>query len=292
VYVEWGEQLSAEHNYMGAVSKFETVLTTYPKADTEVSRAQTDEVSTYFGWASQASDQQKYKEATLYYDRLLNLPYCKQSCQAQASALDATAYYNLAEQYLANSDYTDAVMNFQTVLTRFGSSPEAQKLHPDLAKALLGQGEQLRLTSSCSNAIPIFQELMQQFGDTPEGQQATAEYNAPEPVMGRFLGVLAYLGGVPVAFLAKGLYNGIPDSQFFDIINNSPFALIDSGGFFQFKPQPQGQYDLAWGSVDSEGNAIIQFDYHTDTGQPYYVAAVGPLCPYDFGDIPDDVPLN
>ncbi len=290
VYVEWGEQLSAGRHYMDAISKFEMAMNTYPKASTEVSRAQRDEVNTYFTWADVASQQQNYQEATSHYDTLLDLPYCKQSCQDQASRLDATAYYNLAEQYLSGHQYQEAVNAFQAIQTRFGSSPEAQKIHLDWAKALLGLGQQQRASSICSSAIPTYDELIQQFGDTPEGQQALSDYNAPEPVTGRFLGALAYLGGVPVAFLAKGLYNGIPDSQFFQIISNSPFALIDASGHFAFKPQPQGTYDLAWGSVDSQGNAVVQFDYHTDTGQPYYVATVGPLCPYDFGDIPDDVP--
>jgi tetratricopeptide (TPR) repeat protein len=292
VYVEWGEQLSAEHNYMGAVSKFETVLTTYPKADTEVSRAQTDEVNAYFKWADEAAQRQNYVEATSHYDTLLNLPYCKQSCQAQASALDATAYYNLAEQYLSGHQYQEAVNAFQAIQTRFGSSPEAQKIHGDWAKALLGLGQQQRTSSLCSSAIPTYDELIQQFGDTPEGQQALSDYNAPEPVTGRFLGRLAYLGGVPVAFLAQGLHEGISDNQFLQTVLNSPFAFIDASGSFTFKPLPQGSYDLAWGSVDNQGDIVVQFAYNTSTGESFYVATVGPLCAYDFGNIQEDVPLS
>lgn len=292
VYDEWGEQFSAASQYVEALARFDTVLQTYHLATAEVQQAQADEIAAYLGWGGQASQQQDFVSATAHYDTLLQLPFCTASCQHKASALDATAYYNLAEKSLTNQDYSAAVNAFQTLQTRFGDAPEAQKIHADFAKALLGVGKQQRQQSPCPDAITTYQNLIKNFADTPEGQQAAIDYNAPEPVSGQFQGLLAYLGGAPVAFLVQGLYAGIPQDQFFQLVNNAPFALIQSDGTFTFSPQSQGTYDLVWGSVDSAGNAALQFVYNTSTNQLIYVANVGPLCGFSFGTIREDVPLR
>jgi len=291
-YAEWGEQLSAAHQYDQAITKFDVVLHDYKLAGPEVQRAQTDEIAAYFAWGAQATGKQDYSNATAHYDALLMQPFCTGDCQRNASALDATAYYSLAEASLSQQNYDTAVSAFNTIQTRFGDSPEAQKIHADYAKALLGLGKEERQTSPCSSAIATYQNLIQNFADTPEGQQAAIDYKAPEPVTGQFTGRLAYLGGAPVAFLVKGLYVGIPSAQFFQLVNRSPFALIQPDGSFTFSPLRQGSYDLVFGSVDSAGNAVLAYVSDPSTGRLLYIADVGPLCGYDFGMIPLDVPLN
>lgn len=293
VYDEWGEQLSSQQHFDQADAKFDTVLNDYALAKPEVAHAQSDKITTYLGWAAQASQQRDYATAAMRYDTVLQLPYCDSNCQSQTNALDATAYYSLAGSQLAAKQYDSAVTTFQTVLSRFPNSPEAQKLHGDLAKALFGQG-QGQLSASCSSAIPTYQQLASQFGDTPEGQQAVAALKAPQPVKGRFT------GGVPnnpslsaIAGLMKGISGSITSDQFYPVFNSNstPKATIHSDGSFAFQSVPQGTYDLVWGSNNTaDGNQSYVFRYQTADGSPIYFATVGPLCAYNFGNIQEDVP--
>lgn len=291
VYAEWGEQFSAQQHFDQAVAKFDTVLSDYALAKPEVARAQADKIKAYLDWAAQASQQHDYATATTRYDAVLQLPYCDSNCQSQTSALDATAYYNLAESQLAAKQYDTAVTTFQTVLTRFPNSGEAQKLHGDLAKALFGQG-QGQLSTACSSAIPTYQQLASQFGDTAEGQQAAAALKAPQPVKGHFTGSIPNNPALTrIAALVKGLYHGIPAGQFFNMLNSAPQAIIQNDGSFSFRSLPQGTYDLTWGTNNTDGSQSFNFVTHPSDSSPVYVATVGPLCAYDFGDIPENIPV-
>jgi tetratricopeptide (TPR) repeat protein len=287
VYNEWGEQFSAIQHYQEAFPKFDIVLNNYSLATAEVARAQVDKTKAYFGWAQQALQQHDYRAATMRLDALLQLPYCDANCQSQANALDATAYYNLAELQLSAQQYDTAITSFQTVLTRFPSSPEAQKVHADFAKALFGQGQQ-QLTTSCPSAIPTYQRLSTQFADTPEGQKATTALKAPQKVKGRFTGSIPNDPSLTrVAALMKGLYTGISSDQLATLFYSSPRTTIANDGSFVFGPQPQGSYELAWGTtVNATGGGVLTWN------TARYVADVGPLCPYDFGDIYENIPTS
>ena len=290
VYNLWGEQFTSQQHYGDAIAKFNLVLTSYRSTSAGIARAQSDTITAFLAWGKQASQQHDYAAATNPFDTLLQLTYCTATCQSQANALDATAYYNLAESQLAAQHYLDAVNNFQIVVSRFASSSEAQKLHPDYAKALLGHGKQ-QLVEECSSAIPTYQQLSKQFGDTAEGQQATSALKANQPIKGHFIGSIPNDPGLTrVAALMHGLHQNLPDSQFFQMLNAAPTTQIQSNGSFSFKPMPQGTYDLAWGTTRSNGSQYFQFAYKSD-GSPYYVANVGPLCPYDFGPINENIPI-
>ncbi len=285
VYNEWGEQLISQQQYQQALSKFDIVLNTYNGVATEVNRAHAGKINAYLDWAKQASDQKDYASATSRYDTLLQLPFCNADCQSQASALDATAYYNLAETQLNATQYAAAASSFNTIVTRFPHSPEAAKIHADYAKALFGEGQQ-DLSSNCSNAVSIYQQLASQFSDTQQGQQASRDLKTPEKVTGHFTGTVPNNPAwTEVAALIKGLYNGIPSSQLATLFYSSPHATINSDGTFTFQPVPQGTYDLAWGSIDNAtGGGFLSWNTSR------YVANVGPLCTFDFGDIPENVP--
>jgi hypothetical protein len=205
--------------------------------------------------------------------------------------LDATAYYDLAEFELSTQNYTDAATNFGTVLSLFPNSPEATKQHGDYAQALYGEG-QAQLTSVCSLAIPTYQQLVAQFADTPQGQQAAAALKAPQPVKGRFIGVVPHSSSLmDIAALMKGLYANIPTTPFYTILAASPQVVINSDGTFAFKPVPQGTYDLAWGTNNTaDGSQSFVFYSNRADNSLSYVAKVGPLCPYDFGSILEDIP--
>ena len=289
VYNEWGEQLNSQQRYVVSIAKFNTVLTGYGSASAGVARAQSDTITAYLAWGQQSSQQHDYKAATSHYDALLQLSYCSTTCHSQANALDATAYYNLAETQLAAKNYADAITNFQTVVSRFSSSPEAQKLHRDYAKALFGHGQEQLTSASCSSAIPTYQQLSTKFGDTPEGQQATSALKAPQPVKGHFVTSVPNNSALtPMAALVQGLYVNISTDQFFSLLGASPTTVIQPDGSFSFKSMKQGTYDLVWGTDNSDGNQLF---YITHRGNALvYIATVGPLCPYDFGDINEPIP--
>src|SRR5205807_8577329 len=94
----------------------------------------------------------------------------------------------------------------------------------------------------------------------------------------------------PVAVLTKNLYGGISANQYAQALNGAPTAKIQGDGTFVFKPLRQGVYDLAWGSIRSNGSASFSFTSYGYGGQPVFVATIGPLCAFDFGDINQDIP--
>lgn len=291
VYNEWGEQFAGQQRYQEAFVKFDTILNAFGSPADQVNRAQMDEINAYIGWAKQAMDAKSYSDATTRYNELLQKSYCQTSCKAQVDRLDATAYYDLAEAELSTKNYTDAATNFDTILTTFPNTPEATKLHADYAQALYGEG-QGQLTSVCSSAIPTYQQLASQFADTPQGQQAAAALKAPQPVKGRFIGVVPHSSSlVDIVALMKGLYANIPNTPFYNILASSPQVTINSDGTFAFKPVPQGNYDLAWGTNNTaDGSQSYTFYTNRTDNSITYLAKVGPLCPYDFGSIPEDIP--
>jgi TolA-binding protein len=289
VYVQWGEQLSAAHNYGASIDRFNTVLQSYPGVTDAVQQAQKDEISAFFSWGQQASEQKDFQAAASHYDALLGLVYCSADCQTKGSALDATAYYSLAEVSLASGDYSTAVNAFRALLTRFAHSPEAGKIHPDAAKALLGLGKQQRSSSSCASALGTYRELAGSYADTPEGQQANADLLAPEPVTGRFAGAYPYLpGGTPYVALVKGWYVGIPIGQEMQLVHAGYRVGLNPDSSFTFAAIPQGTYDLVFGS-EGPGSFLVSY-ISNSANQLIYVATVGPLCPYDFGTIQLGVP--
>jgi hypothetical protein len=286
VYNEWGEQFNAQQYYQDAIARFNIVMNNYGSASTGVARARSDTVKAYLAWGQQASQQHDYAAATSHYDALLQLTYCTATCQSQGTALDATAYYNLAESQFAVQHYADAVNNFQILVYRFPSSPEVQKIHVDYAKALFGHGKEQIASATCSNAVPTYQQLSTHFGDTPEGQQATSALKAPQPVKGHFTGTIPNSPSLTrVAALMKGLYTGISPDQFVNLFYSSPRTTIANDGSFVFGPQPQGSYELAWGTiVNATGAGLLTWNTSR------YIANVGPLCPYNFGDIAENIP--
>jgi hypothetical protein len=292
VYNLWGEQFVSHQQYVEALAKYNIVMTYYGSARTGVARAQSDSITTYFTWGQQALQQHNYMAATNHFDVLLGLPYCTATCQAQASALDATAYYDLAESQLAANNYPIAVNNFHVLVSRFANTTEAHKVHRDYAKALFGEGEQQLKGAVCSSAVPIYQQLSTQFGDTPEGQQATSALRANQPVKGHFTSTIPNDPSLtPIATLIQGLNHNISDNQFFQLLSTAPTASIQSNGDFIFNPLPQGTYGLAWGTNQSDGSKHFLFAYNTD-GSSTYIARVGPLCPYDFGNLNETIPTS
>ncbi len=282
-YVEWGEQLSSQQQYNDALAKFSIVITTYTQAKDEVTRAEKDSISAYQSWGAVASQRNDYAGATQHYDALLGQSYCTGSCQTDTGKLDATAYYNLAEQALNAQKYSDSAAAFNTLTTKFGNSPEAQRAHADYARALWGEG-QAQLTSTCSSAVATYQQLATSFSDTTQGQQAAAALKQPQAVKGHFTSTIPGGTNTPEVGLVQGVSANMSSNAFYAILAKSPVVTVQSDGSFQFAPVAQGTYYLTWGVINSADSMEDFF-----VGQRY-PATVGPLCPFNFGDISEDFP--
>lgn len=287
-YVEWGEQLSgqqpqSQQQYSDALNKFNTVITTYTQASSEVASAEKDSISTYQAAGKFASQSKNYTVATQSYDALLGQQYCTTTCQSQTGALDATAYYNLAEQTLGAQQYDKSVAAFNALTTKFASSPEAQRAHADYAKALWGNG-QAQLTATCSSAVATYQQLSTSFSDTTEGQEAATALKQPQAVKGHFTSTIPSGTNTPAVGLVQGVSANTPSTTFYTILAKSPVTAVQSDGTFQFRPVAQGTYYLVWGVLNSADNMEDFF-----VGQRY-PATVGPLCAFNFGDISEAFP--
>ncbi len=278
-YNEWGESLTTQQQYSSAIDKFSTVISNYTQATTGVTRAEKDAVSAYQSWGAFDSQSQNYSAATQHYDALLNLTYCNSSCQAQANAADATAYYNLAEQLLKKQQYAGAATAFNTLTARFGNSSSAKKAHADYATALWGEGQQ-QLTTACSSAVTTYQQLASQFSDTPQGQNAATALKGPIQVKGQFTSPVPAASTMPVVILGTGnMTTSTTANQFAALYAGSPHTQINSDGTFQFASVKPGSYQFIWGTLnDSDGFIRVEF-LTSDTN-------IGVLCTYDFGELP------
>lgn len=286
-YNEWGEDQNRQQQYEGAVTSFGVVITNYQQVPAEFARAKSGIVIAYLGWGDQASQKQDYAGATAHYNALLSWIFCNaNSCMQQAQARDATAYYHLAEQRLAQQQYAQAVDAYRTLQNRFPKAPEVSQMHAHYAQALWGQGQQ-QLNSSCSNALSTYRLLAQFFADTSEGQQATSALQKPVAVKGHFTQSVPGAPYRPTAYLVQGLMAGMQQYQFPPLLAHAPAATIHSDGSFSFTSVPQGTYELVWSS-----DSALHYYYAYNGKHVLYAAHVGPLCTFDYGDIDQAIPTK
>lgn len=283
-YVEWGESLSRQRQYADAVNRFTTALSQYTRATGVFSRARGDLVAAYLAWATDASRRQDYAGGVAHYDALLASGYCVAACQAQAQVQDATTYDQLAEQQLGAQQYARAVAAFRALTTRFPTAPEAGRVHADYSRALWGLGQQ-QLGASCADAVVTYQQLAQQFADTAQGQQAATALQQPIQARGRFTQYVPGAPDHPTAFLVQGLVVGIHQYQFPPLLRTAPTTQIHADGTFTFTSVPPGTYELVWSS-----DGTLHFYYAFSGNQVLYMARVGPLCAYDFGNVDQAIP--
>jgi tetratricopeptide (TPR) repeat protein len=289
IYNEWGQQLLNQQNYSDALVKFTTVISNYDQATDQAKQAEQNSISAYQAWGNQASQQKDYTSATQHYDELMNQSYCNAPCQNQTSALDANAYYSLAEQKLAAQDYSSAVAAFRTLVGHFPGSARAKSTHGDYAQALWGLGQQ-QLTIICSNAVSTYQQLADQFADTTQGQQAATALKQPQAVKGKFTSTIPSGTNTAAVGLVQGVTPGESSDAFYATLAKSPVAAVNADGSFTFPSITLGNWDLVWGVLNSANNQENFYVGNKD-GTFTYVAKVGPLCPYDFGNISADFPV-
>ena len=284
---EWGESQNKAQKFDSAIATFSIVLLSYTSAKLGVRRAQAGITTAYFGAGMLATSHNQYVQATKWYDVILLQKFCDSTCQAEANRLDATAYYHVAEAALSVRDYNNAIIAFKALTTRFASAPETSTIHADYAKSLLGLGQKQVASSLCSDALVTYQAITKGFSDTASGNQAAIDLLAPQAVTGKFAiqlasGVIAY---VDLIVNLKLDAQGLLISAY-----NIAHAQVKSDGSFTFDAVPLGAYPLEWFTYDSAGNAKTESYYVVKgTSNPYYVANVQPLCPFDFGQITDPI---
>jgi tetratricopeptide (TPR) repeat protein len=288
-YFAWTRAALDQQDYLDAESAIGSLLG-LPSCDASCQNdAAPLAVTVYLQAAQDAVQVGQYATAIQGLETLLAMPVCDVACQSAASAQEATAYYQEAESYLTAGSASLAVSAFQVILARFPSAPEAKALHPDLAKALLQVGEQ-QLHAACASAIPTYQNLATHFLDTPEGKQAAAALAAPQPVTGHLTKAVPVGVGVTLTW---GLHAGMTFNEVNTAWTNGYhfdyFIFRPGDGNFRLAPVPPGTYDLLWYAVAAQQNFGFEFATNPD-GSPTYVAHVQPLCPFDFGDIPEDFP--
>ncbi len=292
IYNEWGEGQAQKQQYQQAIGKFETVLNKYSRAGSQISRAQKNEIDAYINAGKQDQQKQDYGSAVAQFDALLRLNYCDAQCQKDNQPLAADAYYSLAKSQLVAAQYAGAVASFTTLQQRFSTSSAYQAAHGDMAKALFGLGLQEIRASECSSAVLNYQQLAKAFADTVQGKNAAVALKAPQSVKGHFTKPVPR--GRVLAVLTQGVAARAWNKQFYQALAHHPLtATILANGTFLFKSVKQGTYDLSWGTIAANGNQRFSTGFlRSNPGVYSYVAHVGPLCSFDFGNITVAIPKS
>jgi TolA-binding protein len=277
LHMAQAQALEGQRQWQQAINEYQLGGETAP-VSTNLARV-------YDKWGEALNKSGQYTDAISKFNVVID-GYTTTDEITRAQKGEAIAYYNLAQSQLKAQQYNDAITNFKTLLSHFANYPEAQKAHAPLATALLGKGKQDR-ASVCKSAVPTYQELATTYSDTPEGKAAANELSLPQAVTGHFTSSLP-TDGVLTAVLTTTPINGnMSGNEFGPIIRNSPItAPINGNGTFKFEPQKQGTYDLAWIYTTPDTiHSIFYYKVYDPAKSASYVATVGPLCTFDFGDI-------
>ena len=272
------QSLEGQQHWQDAINEYQLGGEAVPSS-TNIARV-------YDEWGEALSKSGNYTDAISKFDETIN-NYTAADVNAitRAQRGEAIAYYNLAQSELSALQYDKAVTDFKTLQSRFPNSPEAQKVHGLLATALLGKGKQDR-ANVCSSAIPTYQDLEKNYPDTPEGQSAANELKQPQPVKGHFTSSVSADGPLN-AELVQNFNGTLTPDQAFAIIDSSPATPINGDGTFMFQSIKQGKYGLVWTINHPDGSRDVRWYYlKSDPAKsPSDIADVGPLCPFDFGNI-------
>lgn len=276
IYVEWGEQFLAQQHYAQAVVRFEVVLTNYAQSGAPVVQANADLFQAYSAWVKVGGTDIPYANAIATITAYSASPACDATCKVSASATLAEAHYQYGRALVSAHRYADAITQFETVQSKYGSSPYATQAHTAAAQAYLAYGKQL-LTASCPLAVPLYQKLASSYGDTAQGKQASAALAAPVTVTGTLTSFPT--NPAPSIYLSSSID---PSSYYYS--DDYTGKLNASSGVFTFSQVSQGPYYLNTQRIDG---SAIQYSVFQDktTGNPYQVQ-VGPLCTVNVGTLP------
>ena len=271
VYDEWGEQTLAKGSYEQAAITFETVITTYTQTTAADNRAQQDLFKTYTTWLQANPQGIPYPDAIADFVAYRGLSACDATCRGNSQDAEAQARFLYGSQLASQSQYGDAIKQFETVQAQFPKSAYTPRAHGAAATAYYNLGQQ-QLKQTCSDAVPTYQTLAKKYGDTPEGRKAKAALAAPQRVTGK---IVNYPNNpVPTIMLSRSADPA--NFSFSQDFSTTPGA----GGSFTFNNVAQGNYNIA--TLRTTASQEEETWYQDDSGNLYTVH-VGPLCPIDFG---------
>jgi hypothetical protein len=275
LYVEWGEDLLAHHNYGGAVVRFEIVLNSYTMSGSPVAQARHDLFLAYSAWVQVGGTNLPYGDAITTITEYGASADCDAACKLGASAALAVAHYQYGVALASVGRYADAVAQFETVQSKYASSPLAAKAHTAAARAYLAYGKQL-LKADCSLAVPLYQKLASSYIDTTQGKQANTALAAPVTVTGKLLNFPT--NPAPGIYLSTQID---PSSYYYS--DDYTGSLNTSTDVFTFTKVAQGSYYL--NTELNQGSGIVYETFvDVTTGNPY-VVKVGPLCTVNTGQL-------
>lgn len=288
----WGEQLSAQHNYAGATKALQEAIISYPKDAALTTRAAKDLYAVYSAWLAAGGEGMPYGDAATFFASYSASSACDPTCQTTAAGQEAQTRLLAGSQLAQAGDFAQAVVEFDTIQTKFPNTDYASKAHATGAQVYLAYGKQLltnpdtckgELTTSQTLAqeyqtlLAAFQTLTSKYGDTPEGQQGAQMMSAPQPVTGT-LTSFPTATPTPTIHLSKSVNQS---SLYFSNNYNSP---VDAKtGAFSFANVTPGDYNLHT-ERDLGYKVDIQI-IHSSSGNLYNIH-VGALCPLALGTIP------
>jgi tetratricopeptide (TPR) repeat protein len=275
IYVEWGEEQLAQQQYAQAATTFQTVITDYAQTGAPATQASKDLYLTFSAWVKAGGTNMPYAEAITIISTYGAGPGCDASCKSSATAAEAQARYEYGVALASAKRYVDAISQFETVQSKFGSSPFAAQAHTNAAQAYLAYGKQL-LTAACGQAVPYYQKLTSAYADTPQGKQAAAALAAPVSVTG----ILTKFPTKPVPSIYLSTQY---DQASYYYSDEYTAPLNTSTGVFTFSKVAQGDYYLNTARNLGNSSDYILFTDKT-TGNPF-VIRVRPLCTVNLGTI-------
>jgi tetratricopeptide (TPR) repeat protein len=275
IYVEWGKDLLARHDYAGAVARFRAVLTSYGQSGDPVQQAAGDLFLAYSSWVRAGGTNMPYADAIATITAYSASAACDATCRGNAGLSLAQAHYEYGVALAGAQRYADAITQFQTVLSKYASSPFASQAHLAAAQAYLAYGKQL-LTADCPLAVPLYQKLATSFGDTAQGKQATNALAAPVSVTGKLSGFPT--NPAPSIYLSTQID---PSSFFYS--DDYKGSLDPSTGIFTFTKVAQGNYFLNYQL--SQGSSTTYTVVVDKTTRNPITVHVGPLCTVNIGPV-------
>lgn len=173
-YTSWGLALSMQHHHNEALVMFNTVITQFdsPMTSAQVRRAQGGDISVRLGLAQQNMQAKDYNAAINKYNMTLKLFYCTTDCKTNVSNLDAIAFSDLGQSYVAKKNYQQAVIAFDTVLNNFSDAPAAVQARTLDAVAYYNLGKDHLQAKNYNDAVKTFDALKSRFPNALEVKQS------------------------------------------------------------------------------------------------------------------------
>jgi outer membrane protein assembly factor BamD (BamD/ComL family) len=278
VYDEWGEQLLRQQDYSNAVDRFLTVLTDYRDSTAAVARAHRDLYQTYVAWLKDSPDEVPYADAVATLTVYVSDPACDATCKADIAAATPQALYLYGTQLAKDHRYSQAITQFEKVLSDYGQSDYAAKARTAAATAYYAQGKAQLAQQDCSGAVQSYKTIVKNYAGTPEAGKARTELAAPQDVTGTMTDMPK--NPTPTAHLSRHM-----NPNAFDFSNQYTTTPNAKTGSFVFKHVKQGKYYFSTSRPVSEG-ILYNVWYMGNNKSDYVYVIVGPLCPADAGVFP------